>query len=477
MLIENIPFFKIVIVLNFYDNSCFTVEMTMKIAVYGAGYVGLVSSVCFAKLGHEVICVDINEERVNMLSRGESPIYEENLTGLLQEQLACARLSFTENIAKASRNAEVHIIATGTPGLDDGNADLSQVFSVVAALAEHTESSGLIVTKSTVPVGTGDEIEAFVISQLALGKKTHTLEVASNPEFLREGSAVSDFLNADRIIVGGNDEAIQILKNLYQPLIDKGVNFSGMSRRSAELTKYSANAMLACKISFINQISQLAEKLNANIDDVRHGIGLDNRIGPHFLLPGIGYGGSCFPKDVRALIQIAHSNGVDSRFLEAIDAVNETQKNWVFSKLNKHFNQELSGLKIGLWGLAFKPGTDDMREASSVVAINALIQAGVKMLVYDPAANKAARKLYKDSGEITWCNSAEAVLDANLDALVIATEWPEFRNFSLTKLRDSLGTAALFDGRNCFELNAIQEAQFACYYSIGRPVVMKDPVN
>lgn len=449
----------------------------MNIAVYGAGYVGLVSAVCFAKLGHQVICVDVNEERVAMLTRGESPIYEEGLTDILKAQLACGQLSFTTDIARASKSAPVHIIATGTPGLDDGSADLSQVFSVVSALAEHTESNGLIVTKSTVPVGTGDKIEAFVNKQLLLSKKHHTLEVASNPEFLREGTAIFDFLNADRIIVGGNERSIKILENVYQPLIDMGVIFSGMSRRSAELTKYSANAMLACKISFINQISQLAEKLGANIDDIRHGIALDKRIGPHFLLPGIGYGGSCFPKDVRALVQIADENGVDSQFLKAIDAVNDVQKNWVFSRLHQHFNQKLYGLKIGFWGLAFKPGTDDMREASSLVAINALIEAGAKIIVYDPVANNSARKLYPSSVTITWCNTAEAVLAANLDALVIATEWPEFRNYSLTALADGLGAAVLVDGRNCFQLDAIKATQLACYYSVGRPVVMNDVVK
>lgn len=449
----------------------------MNIAVYGAGYVGLVSSVCFAKLGHQVICVDINEERVAMLSRGESPIYEMDLTELLKEQLACGRLTFITDIAEAARTATIHIIATGTPGLDDGNADLSQVFSVVSALAEYTESNGVIVTKSTVPVGTGDEIEALVNKQLALAKKTHILDVASNPEFLREGTAIFDFLNADRVIAGGNEHTIKILKDVYQPLIDTGVVFIGMSRRSAELAKYSANAMLACKISFINQISQLAEKLHADIDDIRQGIALDKRIGPHFLLPGIGYGGSCFPKDVRALVQIANANDVDSRFLQAIDEVNEVQKNWVFSRLGKHFNHELQGLKIGFWGLAFKPGTDDMREASSLVAIHALIEAGAHISVYDPIANDAARKLCRASNDITWCSSAEAVLDANLDALVIATEWPEFRNFSLKELRDKLGAAVLFDGRNCFALNAIKAAQFSCYYSVGRPVVMSDAEN
>lgn len=449
----------------------------MNIAVYGAGYVGLVSSVCFAKLGHRVICVDVNEERVAMLSCGESPIYEEGLTDLLKAQLACGQLSFTANIANACKRATIHIIATGTPGLDDGSADLSQVFSVVSALAEHTETNGLIVTKSTVPVGTGDKIEAFVNKQLALSKKQHTLDVASNPEFLREGTAIFDFLNADRIIVGGNPNSVKILEEVYQPLIESGVVFSGMSRRSAELTKYSANAMLACKISFINQISQLAEKLGANIDDIRHGIALDKRIGPHFLLPGIGYGGSCFPKDVRALVQIADENGVDSQFLKAIDAVNDLQKNWVFSKLSRHFNQTLHGLKIGFWGLAFKPGTDDMREASSLVAINALIQAGAKITVYDPVANDAARKLFMSSVSINWCNTAEEVLAANLDALVIATEWPEFKNFSLAALADSLGSAVLVDGRNCFELDAIKAAKLACYYSVGRPVVTNATVT
>jgi len=442
------------------------------IVVYGAGYVGLVSSVCFAKLGYPVTCVDVNEGRINKLSKGESPIYEEGLPSLLKEQIASGRLSFTSNLIQASKSATIHVVATGTPSLDDGSADLSQVFSVISSIVEHAEFDGVIVTKSTVPVGTGDKIEELVSQQLAHFKKNYTLDVASNPEFLREGSAISDFLNADRIIVGGNDRAIKTLKNLYQPLIERGVPFLSMSRRSAELTKYSANAMLACRISFINQISQLAEKLGANIDDIRQGIALDSRIGQHFLQAGIGYGGSCFPKDVQALVQIAANASVDTRFLAAIADVNEIQKNWVFTQVNCHFNQELNGLKIGFWGLSFKPGTDDMREASSLVAINALLQANVEVFAYDPVANETARQLFVPTAAITWCTSAEGVLNSNLDALVIVTEWAEFKNFPLTRLRSMLNAAPVFDGRNCFDLDAVRAAHFPYYYSVGRPAVL-----
>jgi UDPglucose 6-dehydrogenase len=442
----------------------------MNIAVYGAGYVGLVSSVCLAEIGHSVICVDVSAKRVEMLSNGECPIYEERLPAMLNEQISALRLSFTVDLAEAAQTADVHIIATGTPGLDDGSADLSQVFTVVTSLLNHVDKSGLIVTKSTVPVGTGDEINELVQHYITQNQKPFTLDVASNPEFLREGSAIFDFLNADRIIAGGNARAMQLIKKMYQPLIAKGVTFLGMSRRSAELTKYSANAMLACKISFINQISQLAEELDANIDDVREGIALDKRIGPHFLQAGIGYGGSCFPKDVRALVQMAKAVGVETPIFEAIDSINEAQKNWVFTRISRHFDKRLQGLTIGFWGLAFKPGTDDMREASSLVAINALIDAGADILAFDPVAMPVAKELLGDI-PIVWCNTANEVLDCPLDALVIATEWPVFKNYPLQGLGEKLKGAPVFDGRNCFNLNAVKEACLPWYYSVGRPLV------
>ncbi|STX28242.1 UDP-glucose 6-dehydrogenase [Legionella beliardensis] len=445
----------------------------MIIAVFGAGYVGLVSAACFAKLGHQVICADINTKRIEMLQKGVCPIYEEGLDKLVQEQLACANLMFTTDLIDAVQSSQVFIIATGTPSLADGSADLSQVFSVADLVAEHVQNDALLITKSTVPVGTGDSIENLVKKKLASAKKTIKIDVASNPEFLREGCAIDDFLNADRIIVGGDKRCMPLLKKLYQPLIEQGVPFLTMNRTSAELTKYSANAMLACRISFMNQVSQLAQEFNADIDDIREGMALDPRIGPYFLQAGIGYGGSCFPKDVRALAQSAKSIGLDTSFLEAIDKVNELQKNWLFKQVAKHFKQKLQGLKIGFWGLSFKPGTDDLREASSLVAISAFLDAGAKIIAFDPVAVTCAQQLFKPQDDIVWCQTMDEVFEFNLDVLIIATEWPHFKNYSLSNLRNKLQGAPLFDGRNCFSLVAVQEAGIAYYYSVGRPVISK----
>ncbi|MBA3537961.1 MAG: UDP-glucose/GDP-mannose dehydrogenase family protein [Tatlockia sp.] len=443
----------------------------MNIAVYGAGYVGLVSAVCLAKLGHSVICADINEQRIAMLLAGECPIYEQELPELLQEQLKSGRLKFTANLAFAVKEANVHMIATGTPSLTDGNADLSQVFAVASKIAHEAESDCILVTKSTVPVGTGDIIQAHINKELAICAKTFSITVASNPEFLREGTAVYDFLNADRVIIGGDETALAILEAMYLPFINQNIPVLKMSLRSAELTKYSANAMLACKISFMNQMSRLADELGANIDEIRAGLALDHRIGPHFLQAGIGYGGSCFPKDVRALIQIAKSVEVDTSLLNAIEEINLLQKKWVFEQLQKHFNNKLTGLRVGVWGLSFKPGTDDMREASSLVAIQALLESGVKIFVYDPVAMPAARQILRDNLAINWCDSMAAVFATKVDALVIATEWPQFKNYDLELLKNQLNGAPIIDGRNCFELTGVLAAQIPYYYSVGRPAI------
>ncbi|CDZ78642.1 UDP-glucose 6-dehydrogenase YwqF [Legionella massiliensis] len=444
----------------------------MIISVYGAGYVGLVSAACLAKLGHRVICADINEQRVAMLLEGKCPIYEQDLPELLIEQRLSGRLQFTADLDYAIKEANVHMIATGTPSLADGSADLSQVFAVALRIAQEAGGDDLIVTKSTVPVGTGDKIQALVDKELARCAKDIRLNVASNPEFLREGTAVYDFINADRVIIGGDQQALDVLKTIYQPLTEQEVPVLTMSRRSAELTKYSANAMLACKISFMNQISRLADKLGANIDEIREGIALDHRIGPHFLYAGIGYGGSCFPKDVQALVHTAKTVEIDTSLLDAIETINHSQKNWVFEQLSKHFNSKLTGLTVGLWGLSFKPGTDDMREASSLVAIQALSQSGVKLRVFDPVAIPAAQQLLDSDLAISWCDTAEAVFEKQLDALVIVTEWPQFRNYDLGLLGSQLNGAPLFDGRNCFELSRVIAAQLPYYYSVGRPAII-----
>ncbi|ETO93571.1 UDP-glucose dehydrogenase family protein [Legionella oakridgensis] len=444
----------------------------MIISVYGAGYVGLVSAACFAKLGHEVICADISEYRIAELKAGNCPIYEIQLPELLSEQQQAGRLRFTSNLKDAVQQGHVHIVATGTPSLPDGSADLSQVFEVVTLLARETNKDTLLVTKSTVPVGTGDKIEARLRDELSKAQKSYSIAVASNPEFLREGTAVHDFLQAERIVIGGNASALLLLKQLYQPLVEQGIPLVCMSRQSAELTKYAANAMLACRISFINQVSRIAEKVGADIDEIREGIGLDHRIGPYFLQAGIGYGGSCFPKDVRALMQTAKSLNVDDSLFTAIDTINQQQKHWVIEQLNHHFQHELQGRTISIWGLAFKPGTDDIREASSLVIMNALLQAGARLRVYDPVAIPSVRPFFLDNQTITWCDSIEETLIKTVDALVIATEWQIFREYPLIKLAAILKDAPIIDGRNCFELSQVEAAKMAYYYSVGRPLMM-----
>ncbi len=440
----------------------------MMISVYGAGYVGLVSGVCFAKLGHSVICADINQERIEKLQAGQCPIYEAQLPELLIEQINSGRLQFTADVQQAVRSANIHFIATGTPSLEDGSADLSQVFAVAKQVASGIQQDGILVTKSTVPVGTGDQLEHCVKEELAKCNSTYRLEIASNPEFLREGSAVHDFLHADRVVIGGVPYALEVLTDLYQPLTAQGIPLLSMSRKSAELTKYTANAMLACKISFMNQISRIAEKVGADIDEIREGIALDHRIGPHFLQAGIGYGGSCFPKDGRAIIQTAKNVGENSELLAAVDKVNELQKQWAGEQLHDHFKGRLNNKTIAIWGLAFKPGTDDMREASSLVIINALLTSGAMVRLYDPVAMDAARQLIPSSSSIQWCNSAEEAIAEGVDALVIATEWPIFKNYSLSSLQHSLQHAPVIDGRNCYTLDNAAQAKLV-YYSVGRP--------
>lgn len=447
-----------------------SIEGRMNVVVYGAGYVGLVSAVCFAQMGHQVACVDVDEARIAALIEGQCPLHEEGLPALLQEQIQNNRLVFTTDVSQAVPSASLHVIAVGTPGQDDGSADLSQVYDVASQVVEHTRRDCVLVIKSTVPVGTGDLLAAHVGRLLQKQNKSLRIHLASNPEFLREGSAVYDFLNADRIVIGGNEAAIAALTRFYEPLIQKGIPLLAMSQRSAELTKYAANALLATKISFINYMSQLAQQWGANIDEVREGMALDHRIGPHFLQPGIGYGGSCFPKDVKALSHSARLAGLDTRFLEAVERVNHQQKQWIVGQLSAYFNEKLAGLNIGLWGLAFKPGTDDLREASSLVILKALLQAKANVFVYDPAAMGRARELFKEEVGITWLGSAEAVLQQKLHALAIITEWSEFKHYPLDELQKNLGTAPIFDGRNCYRLEAAADAGLL-YYSIGRPVV------
>ena len=440
----------------------------MMIAIYGAGCVGLVSAVCFAKRGYPVICVDEDATRISLLSQGLCTLYEEQLPELLQAQLLSGRLHFTTEIKQAAYQSTLHFITTGTPSLADHACDLSQVQAVVTDIVQHICADSVFVIKSTVPVGTGDAMQTLV--NHALAHLPWHVDVVSNPEFLREGTAVHDFLHADRIILGGEHHALHPLQVLYQPWVDQGIPLLTMGRRSAELTKYAANAMLACKISLINQISRIAETTGATIDDIQHGLSLDHRIGPHGLQAGIGYGGSCFSKDLRALQHTAHTLGINTSLLSAIEEINHLQKTWAFTQLKQHFHQHLQHKTIGIWGLAFKPGTDDLRNASSLVLLDELRSAQVTLRLFDPAAMPAAQRCIGDDPCITWCHSADEVLMATLDALVIVTEWPIFKNYALIELKHALGDAPIIDGRNCFSLEAVKHAKLT-YYSVGRPVV------
>lgn len=431
---------------------------------------GLVSAACLAKLGHQVVCVDINEQRIATLMQGECPIHEKELPQLLKEQLESGHLLFTTNLLDAIEHATIQMITVGTPGLPDDQADLSQIFALTTQIAQHADRDMLVVIKSTVPVGTGHDIEKHMNDALLRTDKPHRIDVISNPEFLCEGNAIHDFLHADRIIIGGDLQRITPIIAVYQTLVDRGVPIQCMSRVSAELTKYAANAMLACKISFINQISQIADKIGANMDEVQAGMSSDHRIGSHFLQVGMGYGGSCFPKDVRALAKKAKVLQVDSCLLDAINNVNNLQKKWAIDRLLQHFKNQLQGLTIGIWGLAFKPGTDDIREASSIVVMNALLQYGTQLRVYDPVAMSNARLCLGDNHAITWCDSADDVLFDHVDALVIDTAWDLFKNYSLDRLREELGMAPIMDGCNCFDLSEIRQAGIGYYYSVGRPI-------
>lgn len=442
----------------------------MKISVYGAGYVGLVTAACLANLGHDVWCVDIDQNKIASLRSGECPIFECDLPELLQRGINAKKLYFTDCLIDTITRAEIHILATGTPSLPNGSVDLSQVLAVGCAIAKEVIINGVIVIKSTVPVGFGDSLQREVDEIMLQRANPTPLSVASNPEFLREGTAVLDFLNADRIVIGGDKDAISSLLTMYEPLVRKGIPILTMSRRSAELSKYAANALLACKISFINQISQLSECLEADIDDIRQVMALDYRIGPHFLKAGIGYGGSCFPKDVQALKYIAQHNCLDSQLLDAIESINIQQKQWVIKKLLKHFSNNLNGLTVGIWGLSFKPDTDDLREASSLVAINELLHFDLKLRIYDPVSISKAKSLIKDNNKIIWCDDAVSVFNVALDALIIMTEWDEFQNFPLDLLKSKLQDAPLLDGRNCYDLKEVKQNQIT-YYSVGRKVI------
>lgn len=432
----------------------------MNITVVGAGYVGLVTGTCFAEMGNDVVCVDVDEKKLEQLKRGKSPIYEPGLQELLRRNIREERLKFTTDTREAVGDSMIIFIAVGTPPLNNGAADLSHVFSVAEAIAEAMDEYKIIVIKSTVPVGTADKVRAMIKS-----KTSAKFDVVSNPEFLKEGAAIDDFMRPDRVIIGSSSKrASAIMKDLYRPVVRTGRPIIMMDNRSAELTKYAANAMLATRISFINEIANLCDHMGANINSVREGIGSDQRIGFSFLFPGVGYGGSCFPKDVKALASTAEEFGYTMGILKAVDRLNTEQKSILIPKIEKYFGGDLKGRIIALWGLAFKPRTDDMREAPSITIANELIARGAKLQVHDPVAIKEARKIFHR--KVSYCEQPYDALKG-AHALVLVTEWAEFRNPDFDRMKELMAGAAVFDGRNIYDPKTMKDHGFE-YFGIGQ---------
>ena len=446
----------------------------MKVTIFGTGYVGLVTGACLAEMGNRVICVDIDAAKIERLKRGEIPIYEPGLESIVRRNHASGQLDFTVDAAPAIAHGEVVFIAVGTPPDEDGSADLKYVLEVARTIGQHLDRYTVVVNKSTVPVGTADRVCEAVTSELALRSATVGFDVVSNPEFLKEGAAVEDCLRPDRIIVGASSErAVAVLRKLYAPFNRNHERMVVMDERSAELTKYAANAMLATKISFMNEIANIAERVGADVELVRQGIGSDPRIGYHFIYPGAGYGGSCFPKDVQALERTARSHGYDAHLLSAVEAVNLQQKAKLFELISRHFDGRLAGRTIALWGLAFKPNTDDMREASSRRLMEALWEAGAKVRAFDPEAREEAHRLYGERNDLVLCEHAYDALQG-ADVLVVVTEWKAFRSPDFSRIRVALADPAIFDGRNLYDPAAVEEAGLA-YYGIGRGRSLQAP--
>jgi len=442
----------------------------MKICIVGTGYVGLVVGTCFAESGNRVTCVDIDEAKIEGLKRGEIPIYEPGLKELILRNAEEGRLGFTTDLESAVKNSLLQFIAVGTPPGEDGSADLNHVLSVARQIGRFMENFKIVVNKSTVPVGTADKVREAIHEELAARGVDIEFDVVSNPEFLKEGAAIDDFMRPDRVVIGvDNVRTAEIMKELYAPFTRKVNRILVMDVRSAEMTKYAANAMLATKISFMNQIANLCELLGADVAAVREGIGSDSRIGYDFLFPGVGYGGSCFPKDVKALVKTAEENSYDFMLLKAVEEVNDRQKQVLPRKIISYFGGDgkknpLEGKRIALWGLSFKPRTDDMREAPSIVIINQLIEAGAEVRVHDPVALKEARKVFAD--RVSY-NSNEYEILEGADALVIVTEWNEYRNPDFERIAESLMKPVIFDGRNLYEPRRMKQIGFE-YYAIGR---------
>jgi UDPglucose 6-dehydrogenase len=435
----------------------------MKIAVIGTGYVGLVTGTCFADSGNDVTCVDIDQAKIDRLNQGEIPIYEPGLAEMVDENRAAERLRFTTDLPSTVSSAEIVYLAIGTPQSDDGAADLTALWKVVDAIAPHLRSDAIVVTKSTVPVGTCAKIYGRL--KEITGREC---DVASNPEFLKEGSAIEDFIKPDRVVVGVRREQVRdVLHELYKPFLRTEKPFLSMSPESAELTKYVANALLSTKISFINEMANLCERMNADINDVRRGIGHDSRIGFAFLFPGVGYGGSCFPKDVRALMKMAEEVGVEPRVMRAVDDVNENQKRVSIEKIHTHFADNLKDKTIAVWGLAFKPRTDDIREAPALVLIDWLLSQGAVVRVHDPEAMDNVRQLY--GYKLVYCTKPMEALD-RADALAIMTEWGDYQRPDFKEMVARMCSPVIFDGRNLYEPGKMKRLGFV-YHSIGRPAV------
>lgn len=439
----------------------------MRVSVIGSGYVGLVTGACLADVGHDVTCVDVSEKKVEMLKAGRIPIHEPGLEDVIESNVDAGRIRFTTRFDEAIARAEVHMIAVGTPPDEDGSADLNHVLSAARSIGEHLVADAVVVVKSTVPVGTCDRVEAVLREALAARGATFNVAVASNPEFLKEGAAIDDFMSPDRIVIGTDDaEARSLLKELYAPFQRNRDRIVFMSRRSSELTKYAANAMLATRISFMNEMARLAELLDADIEDVRRGIGSDPRIGSSFLYPGAGYGGSCFPKDVSALLVLGRKVGAGMELIESVRGVNDHQKTLLLAKMRKRLGS-LAGKRVALWGLAFKPNTDDMREAPSRVLMEGLWAEGATVTAYDPEAMDQCREIYGERPDLKLVPRAMEALNG-ADVLVVITEWKEFRAPDFKAIREALGTPVVFDGRNLYEHAQLQRAGLE-YVAFGRP--------
>jgi UDPglucose 6-dehydrogenase len=443
----------------------------MRVTIFGTGYVGLVTGTCLAEVGHDIVCVDIDAAKVDGLNRGVIPIYEPGLEPMVKANYTAGRLKFTTDAAQAISHGDIVFIAVGTPPDEDGSADLKYVLKVAQTIGEHLARPAVVVDKSTVPVGTADKVRATIARALEARGADIGFDVVSNPEFLKEGAAVEDCMRPDRIIIGADSpSAIEKLKRLYAPFNRNHDRIVTMDVRAAELTKYAANAMLATKISFMNEIANIAERVGADIEMVRQGIGSDPRIGWHFIYPGAGYGGSCFPKDVQALARTAQQMGYESKLLDAVEAVNDAQKGHLFELIQRHYDrgedEGVRGKTFAVWGLAFKPNTDDMREASSRRLLSQLWEAGAKVRAYDPEAHHEAQRVFGERDDLVLCDSAAQALEG-ADALVVVTEWKQFRSPDFAMLKRTLGDAVIFDGRNLY-VPADVEAAGIAYYGIGR---------